>query len=113
MNQQLCDRLQVSPEQIEAICYQWQITELALFGSVLRDDFRSDSDVDVLVTFAPDAQVSLLDLVELQHQFAVLFDREVDVIERQTIETSPNWIRRNEILSMATVIYETRQRLSS
>ncbi|NJP12615.1 MAG: nucleotidyltransferase family protein [Leptolyngbyaceae cyanobacterium RU_5_1] len=113
MNQQLCDRLQVSPEQIETVCQQWQITELALFGSVLRDDFHPDSDVDVLVTFAPDAKVSLLDLVELQHQLANLLGREVDVIEKQTIETSPNWIRRQEILNTATVIYGPRQRLSA
>jgi len=113
MNPQLYDRLQTSPEQIETLCQQWQITELALFGSVLRDDFRPDSDVDVFVTFAPDAKLSLLDLVELQHQFAALFGREVDVIETQTIESSPNWIRRNEILHTATVIYGTRQRLSA
>jgi predicted nucleotidyltransferase len=72
MKQQLYDRLQLSPAQIETVCQQWHITELALFGSVLRDDFRPDSDVDVLVTFAPDAAVSLLDLVELQHQLATL-----------------------------------------
>ena len=113
MNQQLYERIQASPEKIEALCHQWQITELALFGSILRDDFHPDSDVDMLVTFAPDAKLSLLDLVELQHQFAALFGREVDLIERQTIEASPNWIRRNEILNTATVIYGTRQRLSA
>ncbi len=113
MNQQLCDRLQVSLEQIETVCQQWQITELALFGSILRDDFHPDSDVDMLVMFAPDAKLSLLDLVELQHQFAALFGREVDLIERQTIEASPNWIRRNEVLNSATTIYGTRQRLSA
>lgn len=113
MNQQIYDRLQLSPAQIETVCQQWHITELALFGSVLRDDFRPDSDVDVLVTFAPDAAVSLLDLVELQHQLATLVGREVDVIETQTIEQSPNWLRRNEILNTATVLYGTRQRLSA
>jgi uncharacterized protein len=55
----------------------------------------------------------LLDLVEIQHQFAALFGREVDVIEKQTIETSPNWLRRNAILSTATTIYGTGQRLSA
>jgi hypothetical protein len=113
MNQQLYDRLQVSPEQIVGLCQQWQILELALFGSILRDDFRPDSDVDVLVAFAPDAKLSLLDLVELQHQFESLFGRSVDVLEKETIETSPNWIRRNEILTTATTIYGTRQRLSA
>jgi len=61
----------------------------------------------------PEAKPSLLDLVELQHQFAALFGREVDVIETQTIESSPNWIRRNEILNTATVISGTRQRRSA
>lgn len=113
INQHLYERLQIAPEQLAAFCQQWQITELALFGSILRDDFHPDSDVDVLVAFSPDAKLSLLDLVELQHQFAALFGREVDVIEKQTIETSPNWVRRNEILSTATLIYGTRQRLSA
>lgn len=113
MKQQLYDRLQLSPAQIETICQQWHITELALFGSVLRDDFHPESDVDVLVTFAPDAVVSLLDLVELQHQLVTLIGRAVDVIETQTIEQSPNWLRRNEILKTASVIYGTRQRLSA
>jgi uncharacterized protein len=112
-NQHLYERLKATPEQIAAICQQWQITELALFGSILREDFRPDSDVDVLVTFAPDARLSLLDLVEIQHQFAVLVGREVDVIEKQTVETSPNWLRRNAILSSATIIYGTGQRLSA
>ena len=84
-----------------------------MFGSILRDDFHLDSDVDMLVTFAPDAKLSLLDLVELQHQFAAMFGRKVDLIERQTIEASPNWIRRNEILNSATTIYGTIQRQSA
>lgn len=113
INQQIYDRLQASPDQIVALCQQWQILELSLFGSILRDDFRPDSEVDLLVTFATDAHLSLLDLVELQHQFESLFGRSVDVIEKQTIEASPNWIRRNAILNSAATIYGTRQRLSA
>lgn len=110
--QQLYDRLHTSPETLAHLCQQHQIIELALFGSVLRDDFRSDSDIDILVTFVPDARISLLDLVEIQAQLSELFNRSVDLIEKSTIETSPNWIRRQEILSSATVIYDgTRQSL--
>lgn len=110
MNQQLYDRLHTSPELLVNFCQQRQITELALFGSVLRDDFRPDSDIDVLVTFVLDAKISLLDLVEIQDQFAELFHRSVDLIEKSTIKTSPNWIRRQEILNSATMIYDgTRQ----
>jgi hypothetical protein len=112
MMQQLYDRLHTSPETLAHLCQQHQIIELALFGSVLRDDFRSDSDIDILVTFVPDARISLLDLVEIQAQLSELFNRSVDLIEKSTIETSPNWIRRQEILSSATVIYDgTRQSL--
>ncbi|RKH84122.1 DNA polymerase subunit beta, partial [Corallococcus praedator] len=61
MNPQLSDRLHASAEAIASFCQQRQIVELALFGSVLRNDFRPDSDVDVLVTFASDAKISLFD----------------------------------------------------
>lgn len=106
MNQLLYDRLHTSPEVLTHFCQRHQITELALFGSVLRDDFQADSDIDVLVTFIPDAKISLLDLVAIQDQLSELFHRAVDLIEKSTIETSPNWIRRQEILSRATVIYD-------
>jgi uncharacterized protein len=110
MIQQLFDRLYTSPETLSDFCRSHQITEFALFGSVLRDDFRPDSDIDVLVTFAPDAKISLLDLVALQDCLSDLFQRSVDLIEKPTIEASPNWIRRQEILKSAIVIYdETRQ----
>ncbi len=106
MNQLLYDRLHISLEAIANFSQQHQIIELALFGSVLRDDFRSDSDVDVLVTFVPDAKISLFDLVEIQDQLCELFTRSVDLIEKPTIKNSPNWIRRQEILKTAIVIYD-------
>jgi uncharacterized protein len=106
----LYDRLQISPDVIAQFCRQWQVVELALFGSVLRSDFRVDSDVDVLVTFEPSAKISLLDLVEIQEQLAVMVGRPVDLIERAAIEASPNWIRRREILNTAMVIYAEARR---
>jgi len=107
-NDQIQKRLRVLPGQIEAFCQQWQVTELAAFGSVLRNDFRAESDVDLLVTFAPEARVSLLNLVDMQDHLSTMFGRSVDLIEKRSIENSHNWIRRQQILSTATVIYEPR-----
>lgn len=90
---------------IAEFCERWRITELALFGSVLRDDFRPDSDIDVLVNFAPDAGHSLFDLVHMQDELHGMFGREVDLVERATIESSRNYLRRKAILESAEVVY--------
>ena len=97
--------LNVPEEALQRVCRRWQITELSVFGSVLRDDFRTDSDVDVLVSFAPETRWSLLDLVRIKREFETLFGREVDLITRSSVEKSPNWIRREAILSTAQPIY--------
>ena len=95
----------LAPEAIQRFCQKWQIIELSLFGSVLRNDFRPDSDIDVLVTFTPDAPWSLLDLVNMEYELADLTGRDIDLIERRVIENSPNPIRKAEILGTAQVIY--------
>jgi len=95
------------------IALRWKVTRLELFGSVLRDDFRPDSDVDVLVTFAPEARISLFDLVHLKDELVALFERDVDVIERRSIEGSPNYIRRREILRDPVTVYDTRFNVSA
>jgi predicted nucleotidyltransferase len=94
------------PERkIAAFCRKWQIKELALFGSVLSSDFRPDSDVDVLVTFKPDAHWTLFDHVTMQDELQEIFGRDVDLISRLGIEHSHNHIRRQAILDSARVIY--------
>jgi hypothetical protein len=103
--QLVSERLQASPLQIAEVCQRWKIVELALFGSVLRDDFRPDSDIDVLVTFSPDAHLSLFDLVHLQDEFKNLFQRETDVVSHQSIQESKNYLRRQRILTSAKIIY--------
>lgn len=85
-------------------CQQWKIKEFFLFGSVLREDFRSDSDIDVMVSFAEDATWGLLELVRMKHELQALFDREVDLVTKKSIEQSDNWIRRKEILSTAQAV---------
>jgi predicted nucleotidyltransferase len=98
-------QIDLAPDTLQHFCQKWQITELSLFGSVLRDDFRPDSDIDVLATFSPDAPWSLLDLVNMEYELADLTGRDVDLIEKRVIEKSPNPIRKAEILQTAQVIY--------
>ncbi len=90
---------------IVQLCQRWQITELALFGSILRETFRPDSDVDMLVTFTDSANWSLFDLVTIEDELKALLQRDVDLVMKRSIEQSHNWIRRQEILSTARVIY--------
>lgn len=92
----------LDPAGIAAFCRAWNIRELSLFGSVLREDFRPDSDVDVLVTFGERADWSLMDLVTMRDELAILFGHEVDLIERRALR---NPFRRHEILSHHEVIY--------
>ena len=98
-------KISISKDEIAAFCKRWQVTELALFGSVLRDDFGPDSDVDVLVRFDPRARHTLLDIAQMQDELSATLGREVDLIERTTVERSPNYIRRKAILQSAETIY--------
>ncbi len=98
-------RLHATTDEIAAFCAKWKITQFELFGSVLRDDFDAKSDVDVLVVFAPDAKISLFGLVEAEEELKALFGRDVDLVERQAIEESPNWIRRRSILGSTRLVY--------
>jgi predicted nucleotidyltransferase len=91
--------------EISEFCRRWQISELALFGSVLRDDFGPESDLDVLVTFSPNADWGLLDHYHMKQELVVLLGREVDLLTRRAVEQSRNWLRRREILSTAQVVY--------
>ena len=79
--------------------------ELAFFGSVQRDDFGPDSDVDVLVRFDPQARHTLFNLAQMQDEFSALLGRKADLIERVAVERSPNYIRRKAILQSAETIY--------
>lgn len=101
-------KVKLPEEKIEEFCRRWQITELAVFGSVLRDDFRPDSDIDFLVSFAPEENWSLFDLVDMERELAAIVGRKVDLIEKVAIERSHNLLRRQEILSTAQTFYVTR-----
>lgn len=95
-------KIDLPQARIDDFCSRWKITELAAFGSVLRGDFARDSDVDLLVTFTPDAGHSLLDLVQMQEELTEILERPVDLIEEQGIR---NPFRRKGILSTKEVIY--------
>ncbi|PZD71534.1 hypothetical protein C1752_06154 [Acaryochloris thomasi RCC1774] len=93
--------------KIDEFCQRWQVTELALFGSVLRDDFRLDSDIDVMVSFHPDAHPKFSTLDQMETELRSIFHRDIDLVTRQGIQTSRNYLRRQEILSSAQVVYAT------
>jgi uncharacterized protein len=91
--------------ELAGFCRRWKISELTLFGSALREDFGPDSDLDILVTFAPDADWGLFDHVKMEQELQALLGRDVDLISRRAVERSENWIRRREILGTAQVVY--------
>ena len=97
--------LDISRSALDAFCKKWKIRSLAVFGSALRSDFRPDSDIDVLVTFAESARWGLWDVIAAEQELAALLGRPVDLVERSTVEQSENWIRRDSILRTARVIY--------
>jgi len=95
----------IPDEKLQAFCQRWKIRRFALFGSVLRDDFGPESDVDCLVDFAPDADWTLLDVIRAERELGELLGRPADLVERPVVERSENWIRRRRILQSARTIY--------
>jgi uncharacterized protein len=108
LNPQLQERLGLSMADISAFCQQWYITELSLFGSVLGNQFHAESDIDILIRFAANSRQGLLTLSKIKHDLEASTGRLVDIALKESIENSENWIRRNEILKTAQVIYEQR-----
>jgi predicted nucleotidyltransferase len=88
-------------EKLRDFCRRWKVTEFSLFGSVVRDDFGPESDVDVLVTFEEDARRTLFDMVHMEDELVEIFGRDVDLLTRRSVERSLNPIRRDSILSDA------------
>lgn len=101
----LAGRLSVDLDALRDFCRRWDVTELALFGSVLRPDFRPESDVDILVRWAPDAGWGLLDHARMEEELEQIFGRKVDLLSRRALEASSNWLLRHSILNGAEVIY--------
>ena len=101
---QLPFRITASADDIADFCQRWRIAELSLFGSVLRDDFGKESDIDVLVKFEPHGEPGIR-FVSMASELSLLLGRPVDVLTRSAVERSPNYIRRQAILGSAEVVY--------
>ncbi len=95
----------LSEMQIREFCQRWHVREMSLFGSVLRSDFRADSDVNVLVDFAPSCRPTLIDLGRMQAELEAAFGRKVDLLTRKGVEDSRNPYRKQSILSSSRVVY--------
>ena len=95
----------IQEEKLNEICSNFSIKELSLFGSALRSDFSSESDIDLLVEFKPDSGISLFDLVDLKKEFEKVFGREVDIVSKNAIKRSRNHLRKKGILENYKVIY--------
>jgi predicted nucleotidyltransferase len=97
-------KIEITNDKIAQFCRDWQIKELSIFGSALREDFRPDSDVDVLVAFDEQARWNLFDLMRAESELEQIFGREVDLVEKQAVR---NPFRRQHILNHHEVIYAT------
>ena len=95
-------KIEIPMDKIIAFCQKWRIKEFSLFGSVLRDDFRPDSDVDVLVSFEENAGWDLYDWVTMIDELKVIFGREVDLVSKKSLR---NPFRRHEILTTRKVLH--------
>jgi hypothetical protein len=101
-------RLGLKSSEIVAFCQHWGIVKMSLFGSILRDDFRADSDIDLLITFAPNVRQGLLTLAQIKNTLESRLQRPIDLVLEASVKMSDNWMRQQEILSTAQTIYEQR-----
>ena len=97
--------ISIDESALRTFCERWGVTQLDLFGSALRDDFRSDSDVDVLVELSEDRRPTLLTLVQMEDELRQVLRRPVDLVLRRSVERSDNYIRREHILSNRLPLY--------
>jgi len=98
-------RIEVTREKIAAFCQRNHIRSLSFFGSVLRDDFGPDSDIDVLVEFEPGKEPGLMEMAGMETELSGILGHKVDLVERQSVEKSENYIRRRHILQSLETIY--------
>ena len=98
-------QIQIPTAEIRDFCERREITELSFFGSVLREDFGPDSDVDVLVRFHPNASHTLFDMVRMRDELSRILGHQIDLVSRRGIQGSRNYLRRKAILGSAEVVY--------
>ena len=97
--------VEASREEVAAFCERWQVTQLAIFGSALREDFGPESDIDLLVSFEDSARHTLFDMVRMEEELESIFGRQIDLVSRRGIEKSQNYLRRKAILESAELLY--------
>jgi predicted nucleotidyltransferase len=96
-----CMPLHISSEELSHFCHRYQVRELALFGSMLGQDYGPDSDVDLLVSFEPAARVTFSTLAKMQRELEALLGRPVDLIPKDGLKP----VIRNQVLATARVLY--------
>jgi predicted nucleotidyltransferase len=94
-------RIKIPQKSLEAFCQKYQVQRLALFGSVLRDDFNTNSDVDVLVVFDPSARVTFMTLGRMKRELSEIFQRQVDIVPQEGLKPAI----REAVLSSAQELY--------
>ncbi|GAB5491348.1 MAG: nucleotidyltransferase family protein [Phototrophicaceae bacterium] len=92
-------------EKVKIICEHWHIIEFAVFGSVTNNNFKDDSDIDILITFADDTSPTLFDMITITTEFEAILGRKVDLLTYHSIQNSPNYIRKRDILNSMQVLY--------
>lgn len=97
--------MDIQDDRLAAICRKWKIRRLELFGSAERGELLAESDVDLLVDFEGDEAWSLMDLLRAQDEFAALFGRAVDLVDRGSLERGANPLRRKAILKSTRLLY--------
>lgn len=99
----------IPPRDIVRFCQSWQVRELAVFGSVLRSDFKPESDVDILISFHETANWGLFDHVQMRLDLEAIFQRQVDLVTRRALEQTRNALLRDNILKTAKVIFANNE----
>ena len=102
-------QLPIPLKEIAAFCKRWQVTELSLFGSAVRNDFSPDSDIDALVSFSSQSEWGLFDHIQMKLELKTIFGRDVDLVTQRALEQSHNKLLRAEILESAKVIYSVTE----
>ncbi|MEL6440970.1 MAG: nucleotidyltransferase domain-containing protein [Cyanobacteria bacterium J06621_8] len=105
------DAVKIPELEIAKFCQRWKVRQFYLFGSVLRDDFTAESDIDVMVEFFPNASIGWK-IVTMNDELETIFHRPVDLMTKKAIEESDNWLRRRNILDSVVLIYEQKEQRS-
>lgn len=99
-------QIEIPLEKIISFCKKWNISELAFFGSVLREDFNpKNSDIDIMITFIPNHHWGW-EIVTMKDELEAIFNKPIDLVTKKAIENSKNPFRKKEILDTYQVIYE-------